>query len=187
MATSSTAVDVNLIARFLAHEQIRDLSQASSTDCIVLCGSAILHCAKTVFAALEKTPSLAKTLVICGGIGHSTQYLYNAVAQNPRYAPLLPEIQNLPESRVLNIILERFYDRASIARLGCTIIIEDRSTNCGANAIETRRILEAHHIPTPESFIVVQDPTMSIRTLAAFRKVTNHVVHTKQVRSYHTV
>ena len=170
MATSRTATDINLIARFLAHEQIQDLSQVPPTDCIVLCGSAILHCAETVFSALEKNPNLARTLVICGGIGHSTKYLYRAVAQNPRYAVLLSEIQDLPESRVLNTIFERFYDAAHIARAGCTIIIEDQSTNCGANAIETRRILEAESIPTPKSFIIVQDPTMSIRTLAAFRK-----------------
>ena len=175
MATSSTANDVNLIARFLAHEQIQDLSQAPLTDCIVLCGSAILHCAETVFSALGKNPNLAKTVVICGGIGHSTQYLYNAVAQNPRYAALLLEIQGLPESRVLNTIFERFYDTARIARAGCTIIIEDQSTNCGANAIQTRKILEAHSIPTPRSFIVIQDPTMSVRTLAAFRRTYEDV------------
>ncbi|ERF68607.1 hypothetical protein EPUS_07168 [Endocarpon pusillum Z07020] len=170
MATSSPAADINLIARFLAHEQIQDLSQAPPTDCIVLCGSAILHCAETVFSALEKNPNLARTLVICGGIGHSTKHLYTTVAQSPRYAALLPEIQARPESRVLDTIFERVYDRASIARAGCTILIEDQSTNCGANAMETRKILEAHSIPTPESFIIVQDPTMSIRTLAAFRK-----------------
>lgn len=170
MATPSTASDINLIARFLAHEQIQDLSQAVPTDCIVLCGSAILHCTESVFSVLEKNPNLARTLVICGGIGHSTKHLYSAVAQNPRYAALLPEIRHLPESRVLNTIFERFYDRASIARAGCTILIEDQSTNCGANAMETRKILEAHSVPTPASCIIVQDPTMSRRTLAAFRK-----------------
>ncbi|KAF7504386.1 hypothetical protein GJ744_002252 [Endocarpon pusillum] len=170
MATSNTAADINLIACFLAHEQIQDLSQAPPTDCIVLCGSAILHCAESVFSALGKNPNLAKSLVICGGIGHSTKHLYTTVAQTPRYAALLAEIRGLPESRVLDTIFERFYDRASIARAGCTILIEDQSTNCGGNAVETRKILEAQGIPTPKSFIIVQDPTMSIRTLAAFRK-----------------
>lgn len=68
------------------------------------------------------------------------------------------------------MLFERFYDAASISQAGCRIIVEDKSTNCGANAIETRKILEAHNIPMPESFIIMQDPTMSLRTLAGFRK-----------------
>jgi DUF218 domain len=170
MAGSSAAEDINLIASFLAHEQIRDLSQAPPVDCVVLCGSAILHCAEAVFSALQARPDLTKTLVICGGIGHSTRYLYDAIAQDPKQAGVAPEIQGLPESHVLHKILERSYDGTGIVRAGCRIIIEDRSTNCGANAIETRRILEAHNIPKPRSCVIVQDPTMSIRTLAAFRK-----------------
>jgi DUF218 domain len=170
MASSNIAEAINIIASFLACEQIAELSQALPTDCLVLCGSGVLHCAETVFAALHRRPDLAKTLVICGGIGHSTQYLYDAIAQNPKYATLLPEIQGLSESRVLSMVFARCYDVASIAQAGCQIIIEDRSTNCGGNAIETRRALEAHNVPTPSSFIIVQDPTMSIRTLAAFRK-----------------
>lgn len=177
MALSSSAAEVNLIARFLAHEQIPDLSQAPPTDCLVLCGSAILHCAETVFSALHARPHLAQTLVICGGIGHSTQHLYAAVARAPKYAALSAEIQSLPEARVLNLILERFYDGARLAQAGsCKVLMEDRSTNCGANAIETRKALEAHGIPIPESFIIVQDPTMSIRTLAAFRKAYEDVL-----------
>lgn len=175
MAQSTTATDINLLARFLAHEQIPDLSQASPTDCLVLCGSAILNCAETVFSAVQERPDLTKTLVICGGIGHSTQYLYDAIAQSPRYANLLPVIQDLPESHVLNAIFERFYDVGRIADAGCRIIIEDRSTNCGANAIETRKVLEVNGAPTPKSFIIVQDPTMSIRTLAAFGKTYEDV------------
>lgn len=68
------------------------------------------------------------------------------------------------------MILQRFYKAPNITRAGCKFIIEDRSTNCGANALETRKLLEAHNVPTPKSFIIVQDPTMSLRTLAAFRK-----------------
>lgn len=171
MARSDSAADINTIARFLANEQIPNLSQAPQTDCLVLCGSAILHCAETVFSALHLRPDLAKTLVICGGIGHSTRYLYDAIARSSKYTGLFPEIQSLPEARVLNLIFERFYDGATLVdRGGCRFIVEDRSTNCGANAVETRKILEAHGIPTPRSFIIVQDPTMSTRTLAAFRK-----------------
>lgn len=171
IVSSSTAADINLLASFLANSQIADLSKIPPTDCIVLCGSAILHCAETVFSALQAHPNLTNTLVICGGIGHSTQYLYAAIAQNPKYVHLTPEIQGLPESHVLDMISERFYDAAIIKNAGCKVIIEDASTNCGANAIETRGVLEANKIPTPKSIVIVQDPTMSLRTLAGFRKV----------------
>lgn len=170
MASRDPSSDINIISSFLAHQQIADLARAPATDCLVLCGSAILHCAETVFSSLERRPDMAKTLVICGGIGHSTQHLYDTIARIPLYASLSSEIQGLPESRVLNIILERFYDAARIRGAGCQVIVEDRSTNCGSNAIETRKILEVHNVPTPRSFIIVQDPTMSIRTLASFRK-----------------
>lgn len=145
--------------------------RSSPTDCLVLCGSAILYCAETVFSTIHSRPDLAKTLVICGGIGHSTQYLYGAIASSAKYSGLFPEIQSLPEARVLNLIFKRYYDGGTLADSGgCKVIIEDKSTNCGANAIETRKVLEANGLPTPRSFIIVQDPTMSIRTLAAFKK-----------------
>jgi DUF218 domain len=174
MADVTTPTDINLIVRFLAHSQISNLSQSAPVDCLVLCGSAILHCAETVFSALEAQPHLAKTLIICGGIGHSTPHLYEAVAQTPRYnstVDLTPDsIHGRPESHVLKMIFEKFYDVDSIVEAGCKIILEDRSTNCGANASETRKVLEAYDIPTPKTFIIVQEPTMSLRTLAAFRK-----------------
>lgn len=161
--------DVNDIAVFLACNQIPDLNSAEPVDCIVLCGSAILHCAETVFRALESRPDLAKTLVICGGIGHSSPLLYEAIAKNAKYKALYPEINGFPEARILDMILSEFYASSTI-RQSCKVLVEDQSTNCGSNAIETRRTLEASGIETPQSFIIVQDPTMSLRTLAGFEK-----------------
>jgi uncharacterized SAM-binding protein YcdF (DUF218 family) len=50
------------------------------------------------------------------------------------------------------------------------VLVEDKSTNCGANAIESRKVLEANGIPVPASILVVQDPTMSLRTIASFQR-----------------
>ena len=55
------------------------------------------------------------------------------------------------------------------------MLVEDKSTNCGANAIETRRILESHSVAIPKEIMVVQDPTMARRTVAGFRKVYEDV------------
>ena len=51
------------------------------------------------------------------------------------------------------------------------VTVEDRSTNCGANASESRKVLETCGIQSPRSIIVVQDPTMCRRTVATFHKV----------------
>ena len=50
------------------------------------------------------------------------------------------------------------------------VLIEDQSTNCGANAIETKKVLDAHGVGEPRTVIVAQDPTMCLRTVASFQK-----------------
>jgi hypothetical protein len=84
-ADPDIASDINLIARFLAHEQIRDLSSHPPVDCIVICASAVLYQAGKLFRILEGRPDLAKTVVLCGGIGHSTPLIYEAVANSVEY------------------------------------------------------------------------------------------------------
>ncbi|GJP96609.1 DUF218 domain protein [Aspergillus niger] len=141
-----------------------------NTDCIVICVSAVLYPATTVFKHLERNPQLTKTLVLCGGIGHSTPYLYEAVSKHPDYAHLIPEITGKPESHVLHTIFTRCFDATFIQKSGCTVLLEDKSTNCGQNATETRALLARNGIPEPKSMIVVQDPTMARRTVASFEK-----------------
>ena len=170
---NGNVADINLLASFLAAQQIKNLRAFQGPiDCVVLCGSAILHTAETLFAALLVRPKLAETIVICGGIGHSTQHLYEAVAANPKYSDLRDRVQDLPESRVLWMIgKEKFgLSEAALKDAGCQILIEDQSTNCGANAVETIRMLREHSITPPETLVVMQDPTMSRRTLAGFEK-----------------
>ncbi|KPI36334.1 Protein YdcF [Cyphellophora attinorum] len=163
---------INAIANFLAHVEIPSLSSyKSQIDVIVLCGNSILPIADHVFSALEANPRLVKCLVICGGIGHSTGYLYEAVGAHAKYRSRADDIQGLPEARVLELIRTKFYDVAKVSGSGLKVIIEDQSTNCGANAIETRRVLDAAGITSPEQIVIVQDPTMSLRTRAAFQKV----------------
>lgn len=170
MAGQLSAADVNAIAAFLSAEDVPDVHAAEPVDCLILCVSAVLHSADVVFSALEARPRLTKTLVICGGIGHSTPFLYHAISRHPRYQELYPAIRGLPESRVLAQVFDRFYDSDAIRQAGVTVLVEDRSTNCGANAIETRALLERHGVAPPRTLLVVQDPTMARRTVASFEK-----------------
>jgi len=163
--------DINTLSTFLAHPRLPDLSACQPVDCIILCASAVLSQAAVVFRALEQNPSLAKTLVLVGGIGHSTTYIYEAVARHPRFHALAEKVRGLAEARVLELILRTYFDVERITSEGCCVLIEDQSTNCGANAIQTRKVLEGAGVPTPRSCVVVQDPTMSRRTIASFQKL----------------
>ncbi|KAK0103783.1 hypothetical protein ONS95_005785 [Cadophora gregata] len=168
---SSRTSDVNLVAKFLAHPQVSFISATEPVDCIVICASAVLHQATALFRALESRPDLTKTLALCGGIGHSTPLIYAAVSKHPAYHELTTAVQGKPEARVLEAILKRHFDVDKITSQGCRILVEDESTNCGANASKTKELLLREGIPIPSTMVVVQDPTMALRTVAAFEKV----------------
>lgn len=169
--TEANITDVNEVSKFLACSQVKSLDSSPSVDVLVLCGNAILPIAEAVFSAIESKPDLARTLVICGGIGHSTPFLYEAVRKS-KYSAILPQVEGLPEARVLESIITHYYPRldAILKSDAVKLIVEDKSTNCGANAVETKRVLELENI-SPQSLVVVQDPTMSLRTVAAFEHV----------------
>ncbi|WQF75000.1 Putative rossmann-like alpha/beta/alpha sandwich protein [Colletotrichum destructivum] len=164
----------------------------SPTDAIVFCASSVLSLADNVFSALSKVSPQSSTkldlqgrntvLVLCGGVGHSTPYLYDAIAKHEVYNAVAKDAQGKAESRVLQLIAERWFD-IQVQEIGSEgamicpddrnrllVVVEDQSTNCGGNALESRRVLEACGVNTPRSIIVVQDPTMSRRTVATFEK-----------------
>jgi hypothetical protein len=170
------AEDVNTISTFLSHEEVR-LDSPTGThqhyDAIVLCVSAIFHCAETVFSAIQQRgTTLTPTLILCGGIGHSTPHLYTAVAQNPRYAHLAGQINGLPEAQVMEKILKTCFPTDKTNNSGVKVLIEDQSTNCGANASETKKLLRKHGVSIVGGrVLIIQDPTMSLRTKMSFEKV----------------
>ncbi|KAB8077623.1 hypothetical protein BDV29DRAFT_45305 [Aspergillus leporis] len=170
MPHSNTAEDINILAKYHSDQEIQDLSSYPSVDCIVICASAILFQAERLFHILQERPSLTKCLVLCGGIGHSTKFMYDAVAQHPRFAQIAKAVYGLPEARVLERILDVFFDRSTITSEGCEILIEDQSTNCGLNASLSRKVLDRAGFQALKSCIVVQDPTMMLRTKASFQK-----------------
>lgn len=168
------AEDVNTISAFLSHEEVRldPSSDSHHYDAIVLCVSAIFHCAETLFQAIQRRGSaLTPTLILCGGIGHSTPHLYTAVSQNPPYAHLASRINGLPEAQVMDKILKTGYPTDNAKDTGVKVLIEDQSTNCGANATETQKLLRKHGISVVGGkVLIIQDPTMSLRTKMSFEK-----------------
>ncbi|KAJ9628735.1 hypothetical protein H2203_002637 [Taxawa tesnikishii (nom. ined.)] len=177
MATDqSTISDINLISSFLSDPQITDLTRQPNAECIVVCASAVLHGAETIFRGLENGSLHARTLVLVGGIGHSTQLMRDAVSRHPKYHALADSTKSLPEARILELILERWFDVERIKGKGCHVLVEDRSTNCGANASETRKVLEQAAV-MPSTVMINQDPTMARRTRASFVRVYEDLEH----------
>lgn len=171
MNTTQVAKDVNTVSTFISREDVSDINTAEPVDCIILCVSSVLHSAETVFKAVQARPHLMKTLVLCGGIGHSTKYIHEAVARHPRFKDAAAEIQGLPEAQVLNVLWTRFFTSPALKDRGPRVLLEDRSITCATNAIEARKVLERSGVDLPGSVIVVQDPTMVRRTVACFDKV----------------
>lgn len=177
----SHCADVNAVSKFLSQEDIPDLRKIEPVDTIILCVCSVFLSSETVFEIIRQRPNIAKTLVLCGGIGHSTQLIYEAVARHPRFKSIAPEIQGLPEAQVLLAIFKRFFAPGFTAEHPPPLILaEDRSTTCHTNASETRKLLEASRIPTPGSAVIVQDPLMVRRTIACFDRAYQDVPNPPQ-------
>lgn len=140
-------MDEDVIARYLARRDPVD----HPVELIVLMGSAVLE---SVEVAAEAYRVCSAPILVSGGIGHSTQYLDDAVR---RRGPDLAT--GRPESHVFRDLLLRYGVPAK------EVSVEDQSTNCGENAEFTRRI-----ISTPQTLLLIQDPTMQRRTHACFER-----------------
>ncbi|KAH6986374.1 hypothetical protein BKA56DRAFT_580350 [Ilyonectria sp. MPI-CAGE-AT-0026] len=225
---SQVALSINAVSSFLAHEQISsaaalesflsspstlngDSDDLSSTrdKVVVFCASAVLSTAEAVFSwAAGRTSNRSDgrprsndnvTLVLVGGVGHSTTLLHDAVKKHPVFNAIADEVDGKPEAAVLQAIAERFYHLSiyngqpsagsdRVANNGLLILVEDQSTNCGANASETRKVLERHDIRSPHSIVVVQDLTMCRRTVASFEYTYQDISQgTLQILSWPTI
>lgn len=152
-----TLAAANLIGDWLAQD---DLPQNAQPQIAVLAGNAVIP---TIDAACRLAAQRQIPLLISGGIGHSTTFLYDVVRKHPHYQAL--QVEGRPESHILADIAEQFWQ---IPR--DRIVVEDRSTNCGENAWFTRRLLEERGLDH-SSGVVIQDPTMQRRTMATFARV----------------
>ncbi|WP_238152441.1 YdcF family protein [Kribbella speibonae] len=140
-------MDEDVIARYLARRDPVD----HPVELIVLMGSAVLE---SVEVAAEAYRVYSAPILVSGGIGHSTQYLDDAVRRRG-----LDLATGRPESHVFRDLLLRYGVPAK------EVSVEDQSTNCGENAEFTRRI-----ISTPQTLLLIQDPTMQRRTHACFER-----------------
>ncbi|MDF7680965.1 YdcF family protein [Enterobacteriaceae bacterium ESL0689] len=149
----------NRLAQWLAEDDFSDQATRPPIDIVVLAGNAVIP---TIDAACQLAAERAVPLLISGGIGHSTPFLYDAVRHDPRYHQLAVAMR--PEAHILADIARQFWQIPAEK-----IVIEDRSTNCGENARFTREKL-ASLGDIPRCGVVLQDPTLQRRTMATFAR-----------------
>jgi hypothetical protein len=166
--------DANVVAAYLAQNAARPVINAESgKTAIVLVGSAMLPTMRAVFdylSDIDITPTSPITLVLCGGIGHSTPLLRGAICGG--YPNIKPnDVKGLPEARIFEKAMRMAWPGlcGRVDRGDIEYMVEEESTNCGANANLAVGLIESRGI-SPESLIIVQDPTMMRRTIASFEK-----------------
>ena len=179
---NSAASDLNKIIKFLAKRDVDLLEKQSlnaahnldKVDLIILLGNSIPYSLKvTANAYINK---IADKIMIVGGIGHSTDYLRDNVSKHPIFSDT-PVLGRSEADIFKDILIQHFsVDESSI-------LLENKSLNCGSNAVEALKILKEHAM-YPKSIILIQDPTMQLRSYASFLKAWSFEKSTAKFINY---
>lgn len=137
---------INVIGQWLAQDDFSG-EVPYQADCVILAGNAVMP---TIDAACKIARDQQIPLLISGGIGHSTTFLYSAIAQHPHYNTI--RTTGRAEATILADIAHQFWHIPHEK-----IWIEDQSTNCGENARFSIALLK-QAVERVHTAIVVQDP-----------------------------
>ena len=159
-----TAELINTLGRFCGQRDVKSLDCSSlyerygidRADVMVLFGGSILAGGDVMADAIKN--KIARTYIIVGGAGHTTDTLRQIVQSE---YPMI-RTANLSEAEIFQKYLQEIY--------GCEAdYLETRSTNCGNNITYLLDLIEENRIPC-KSIILCQDATMQNRMEAGFRK-----------------
>ncbi|RJT24117.1 YdcF family protein [Buttiauxella izardii] len=170
---ATTLNAINTLGEWLAHNEFAAPPAVGDADMIILAGNAVIP---TIDAACELAVNTEHTLLITGGIGHSTTFLYAAIAKHPRYNTI--PTTGRAEAAIIKDIAIQFWKIPAEK-----VLTEEKSTNCGENARFTHLLMQEQNL-TPERAIIIQDPTMQRRTVATFERVWQGDTHQPQWRSW---
>ena len=155
---------INTISAVLGRRDVPELTQEalssaygfSQADVMVLFGGSIIAGGDVLAQAIRN--KVAKTYVIVGGVGHTTQALRDTVQT------LYPEIktQDKCEAEIFQAYLQYCYNLKAD-------YLETKSTHCGNNITNLISLLEDNAVPC-ENIILCQDATMQLRMFATLRK-----------------
>lgn len=164
-----TIDNVNIISDFLAVRDIDKLDKnellkkynIQNVDILILLGNSILYTIEVAAKAYKN--GICNKLMIAGGIGHATKILVENVKNNERFKDI--DTDGKAEADIFLEILKNHYGIDED-----NIIVENKSTNCGSNAIEALKVLKQRG-NVPKNVILIQDPTMQRRTYEAFKYI----------------
>lgn len=163
-----TIQSINHIAKFLAK---RDLNQVDKDtllqayniekiDLLILLGNAIPYTVGCAAQLYKK--GLCHQIMVVGGMGHSTKLLWKTIEENTNYKDIAT--QNRAEADIFKDILVKIHHIPEE-----DIIVENKSTNCGDNAIKAVQLLDKLN-RSPQSILLIQDPTMQLRSHMSFER-----------------
>ena len=163
---------VNNMAKFIAVRDIEKLDcleleklvGIKKVDILVLLGNSIPHTIKCAAEAYKN--NLCDRILINGGIGHSTEILRNQIRENEKLKFI--QVENRAEADIFFDIMTKVYNIPEN-----NIIVENQSTNCGDNALKAIDLLNKLNIQY-SSLLLIQDPTMQLRTYASFLKYVDN-------------
>jgi len=159
---------VNEIAKFLAVRDIDKLDCEAleksvgikKVDVLVLLGNSIPYTIKCAAEAYKN--KLCDRILINGGVGHSTAILRDEIRKDETFNGI--QVENRAEADIFLSIMTKIYNIPENK-----IVVENQSTNCGDNALKAITLLDELHI-SYSSLLLIQDPTMQLRTYASFLK-----------------
>ncbi|WP_058910195.1 YdcF family protein [Entomohabitans teleogrylli] len=157
--TAQELAAANTLGDWLAQDDTDGAPAACGADLLIVAGNAVIP---VIDAACRLASESQFPVLITGGIGHSTEYLYQAVAAHPRYQSI--PCEGRPEAEIIADIAIHYWQLPA-GRILC----ETTSTNCGENACFTRELLLEQGI-CPRHPLVIQDPTMQRRMMATFAR-----------------
>lgn len=136
------AEQVNLIASYLALRDMPELNSAGCAICfrkpqadlLLLLGNGIPK--TTALAAKAYWDGVAPKIMVCGGIGHSTPYLWEAVKKCQEYQHI--PVDGRAEGDIFFDLLTQVYQIPEK-----DILVENQSQNCGDNARKAYELLNA--------------------------------------------
>ena len=164
MVLNQIADYINVIGKFCGQRDLETLTvsnlksrfQIEQADMLVLFGGTIPYGIDVAATAMQQ--GIAKSFMISGGVGHTTNSLREKIKN--RFPMIITEEKS--EAEIISAYLKKKYDITPE-------YIEEKSTNCGNNVSNVLEILNekklrCHHM------IIMQDATMQKRMDACFQK-----------------
>lgn len=159
---ANTVKNLNLLSRFCGPRTLEKLTvknlQAAypiqKADVAILFGGSILAGGDILAKAIQN--DIAKTYMIVGGQGHTTETLMTEMQKE------CPDLKADSEAELFGAYLKENYQLTAD-------FLETESTNSGNNVTNALAVLNEHDI-TPNSLILIQDAAMQKRITAGFRK-----------------